>query len=324
MALVQGEYSFYTVRFLLGAAEAGFFPGVVFYLSLWLPAKERAKLLGIFYLAIPFAVVFGAVLSSPLLLLDGLLGLHGWQWLFVVEAVPAILLGLFLLTYLESEPSKAAWLDDDEKRWLTAEIAKEQRNVTDAEKHSVAKVLTDSSVLKFSAIYFCMNFAGVGLVMFLPMIVSGFGVSKLWAGVVTAIPYAAAAIVLPFWGRYSDRNRQNRAMHSAVSAFLVAVGLVSATATGNPAFMLLCISGAAIGIYAFAPPFWALNSTYFTGAAAATALAAINSIGNLSGFAAPFVMGWLKDTTGSFSMSLIVIAFGPAIAGLSMTFMRRR
>lgn len=324
MALVNGQWSFYLVRFLLGVAEAGFFPGIVFYLTLWLPAKERAKVLGIFYLAIPFAVVFGAMVSSPLLLLDGTLGLRGWQWLFVVEAIPAVLLGLFILGYLDNEPRHATWLDTEEKRWLQAEIAKDKMEVVSTEKHGIGAVLMNRQVLKFSAIYFCMNFAGVGLVMFLPLIVSGFGVSHLWAGVVTAIPYAAAAVVLPLWGRYSDKHQQSRTLHSAASAFLVAAGLATALLTGNPAFMLVSISGAAIGIYAFAPPFWALTSTFFTGAASATAIAAINSVGNLSGFVSPFVMGWLKDSTGSFEMSLLAIALGPAIAGLWLALTRRR
>ncbi len=320
-AFIVGEYSFLTIRFFLGMAEAGFFPGVVYYFTYWLPAKNRAKVLSIFYLAVPFAVVFGSLISSPLLMMHGILGLEGWQWLFLIEALPAVLLGIYIFFRLKDKPEQADWLTQDEKQWLAEALDKEKAVLAMPEKHRLRKVFSDPRVLKLSAIYFGMNFAGVGLIMFLPQIVTGFGSAISWVGVISGIPYFVAALCLPFLGRYSDRHPGNRAVHSGCSAAAVAIGLALCVFITNPVFMLLFICVAAIGIYSFAPPFWALCSNLFAGSASAAAIAAINSVGNLSGFASPFVMGWLKDTTGSFALSLLAIAAGPTLAAIGLVLM---
>jgi ACS family tartrate transporter-like MFS transporter len=278
--------------------------------------------MGILYLAIPVAVVVGSIISSPLLLLQGVGGFNGWQWLFIIEAIPALLLAIYIYFRLVDTPSEAKWLSAEEKQWLAEEIRK-GAPVAPAAKHSLLSVLGNPGVLKFSGIYFCMNFAGVGLVLFLPLIVQALGVSTLQAGFVTAIPYAVVVCVLPFIGKLSDKNYKTRALHSAISALVVFGGLTLATTTNNPALMLAFISCAAVGIYAFACPFWALCSNLFVGSASAVAIAAINSVGNLSGFAAPYAMGWLKDTTGNFSAALICIAMGPLIAAISLVFVYR-
>lgn len=323
-ALIQGEKSFFLIRFLLGVAEAGFFPGIIYYLSTWLPTRHRAKILGIFYLAIPLAIVFGSVISSPLLLLDGLSGLKGWQWLFIVEAVPAVLVGAYIFFRLDDKPDNAIWLSPEEKALLSRTLREEARLTATAEKQNgLAVMFKDRRVLYLSAIYFCMNFAGVGLVMFLPLIVSGFDPSHKFSGVIAAIPYAVVTCLLPFIGRLSDRYSHNRHVHCIIAALMVFVGLTLATTTSNPVIMLIFISIAAIGIYAFALPFWAYSSGFFSGAYAAVAIAAVNSVGNLSGFLSPYVMGILKDSTGSFNSALVCIALGPLISAVLFIVFKR-
>lgn len=314
-ALIQGEKSFFLIRFLLGVAEAGFFPGIIYYLSTWLPRRHRAKILGIFYLAIPLAIVFGSVLSSPLLLLDNTLGIRGWQWLFIIEAAPAVIIGIFIFLYMADKPEHAEWLSQDEKIFLNNTLAEEARQAEAQQKHgSIRVMLKDRRILFLSSIYFCMNFAGVGLVMFLPLIVNGFNGSHKFSGVITAVPYAVVACLLPFIGRLSDRYSNNRHVHCIIAALTVFAGLSLATTTTNPVIMLTFISIAAIGIYAFALPFWAYGSGLFSGSYAAVSIAAINSVGNLSGFVSPYTMGLLKDATGRFDAALICIAVGPLLS----------
>ncbi|MBT9431535.1 MFS transporter [Candidatus Sodalis endolongispinus] len=252
-AFISGEYSFFTIRFLLGMAEAGFFPGVVYYFSYWLPAKNRARVLSVFYLAVPFAVVFGSLISAPLLMMHGVGGLEGWQWLFIIEALPAFILGIYLFFRLKDKPEQATWLDDEEKAWLTATLNSEKANLATPGQHRLGKVFADPRVIKLSLVYFGMNFAGVGLIMFLPQIVAGFGSAISWVGVIAAIPYFVAAVLLPFIGRYSDRHPGNRALQSGCSAAAVAIGLALCVFISNPVAMLLLICLAAIGIYAFGP-----------------------------------------------------------------------
>ncbi|MGU6472363.1 MFS transporter [Salmonella enterica subsp. enterica serovar Yoruba] len=324
-ALIQGEKSFFLIRFLLGVAEAGFFPGIIYYLSTWLPTRHRAKILGIFYLAIPLAIVFGSVISSPLLLLDGMLSLRGWQWLFIVEAAPAVIIGAYIFLRMVDKPEDATWLTQEEKQYISQTLAEEMRcTVTVEKRNGLSVMMKDRRVLYLSGIYFCMNFAGVGLVMFLPLIVSGFDPSHKFSGVIAAVPYAVVACLLPFIGRLSDRFSHNRHLHCIIAALMVFVGLTLATTTSNPIIMLTFISIAAIGIYAFALPFWAYSSGFFSGAYAAVAIAAVNSVGNLSGFLSPYAMGILKDSTNSFNAALICIAFGPLISAVLFVIFKRK
>ena len=323
MAFVTGEKSFYTLRFLLGAAEAGFFPGVIYYLTFWLPSAYRARLLGIFYVAIPVAVVIGSLISAPLLKLDGMGGLHGWQWLFIIQAVPAVVLGIAFWAFMQDGPADATWLTPAERTDLLARIEHDRVRNSPAVPESPLGALTHPGVVKLSCIYFCMNLAGVGLVLFLPQIVAGFGAGPNWSPVITGIPYLVAAVFLPFWGRFSDADGRRR-LHAAFGAACVCLGLGLCVTVSNPVIMLALISVAAVGVYAFAPPFWALSSTLLTGSAAAAGLAAINSVGNLSGFLGPFLMGWIRDSTGSFSVGLLCIAIGPLCAALAMIAMSDR
>ena len=322
-ALVVGPYSFYAVRFLLGAAEAGFFPGVVYYMTLWLPSTYRARMLGIFYVASPVAIAFGALLSAPVLKLDGAFGLPGWQWLFVVEALPAIIMAFVFFFVMKDGPDDAQWLSAPEKALLKDRIEEDKRLNAPPQRMSLREVFVHPGILWLSAIYFGMNLAGVGLAMFLPQIVAGFGTGVGWTAVVTAIPYLCAAVALPFWGRYSDRHPNSRQRHCAIGAAALAISLAVCVFINSPWIMMLFICIAATGVYAFATPFFTLSSTLLSGSAAAAGLAIINSIGNLSGFVGPYVMGWVRDSSGSFTVGLLTIAIGPMFAAICMLALRR-
>jgi ACS family tartrate transporter-like MFS transporter len=322
-AFVSSEHSFYVIRFLLGAAEAGFFPGIIYYVTLWLPSEYRARLIGIFYVASPVAIALGAVISAPLLALDGVAGIPGWQWLFVSEAIPAVIMGGVFWLVMKNGPEDAPWLSSSEKTLLIAKVSEDRARVVQPKAMSLGQVFTHPGIVWLSVIYFGMNLAGVGLAMFLPQIVAGFGAGIGWTGVITAIPYACAAVVLPFWGRYSDGHAGSRQGHCAVGAAALTIGLAVCVFIPNPAVMMLFICIAAVGVYAFATPFFTLSSTLLSGSAAAAGLAIINSVGNLSGFAGPFVMGWIRDATGSFTIGLLAIAIGPAFAAVTMLVLRR-
>jgi ACS family tartrate transporter-like MFS transporter len=322
-AFVVGQNSFYVVRFLLGAAEAGFFPGVVYYITLWLPSEYRARMIGIFYVASPVAIALGAVISAPLLMLDGVFGIPGWQWLFVAEAIPAIVMSVVFFLVMKDTPKDAGWLTADEKALLLARVEEDRRLNTPPARLTLGQVFVHPGIVWLSAVYFGMNLAGVGLAMFLPQIVAGFGAGVGWTGVVTSIPYFCAAVALPFWGRYSDRHAGSRQGHCATGAAALAIMLSLCVFTHSPWLMMLFICVAAVGVYAFATPFFTLSSTLLSGSAAAAGLAVINSVGNLSGFAGPFVMGWIRDSTGSFTIGLLAIAIGPAFAAIAMLTLRR-
>lgn len=322
-AFVVGEHSFYAIRFLLGAAEAGFFPGIIYYVTLWLPSEYRARLIGIFYVASPVAIALGAVISAPLLALDGVAGIPGWQWLFVGEAIPAVIMGGVFWLVMKNGPEDAPWLSATEKQLLIARVADDRLRNAPPKPLAFGQVFSHPGVVWLSIVYFGMNLAGVGLAMFLPQIVAGFGTSIAWTGVVTAIPYACAAVILPFWGRYSDAHSASRQGHCAIGAAALAISLAVCVFVPNPVVMMLFICVAAIGVYAFATPFFTLSSTLLSGSAAAVGLAIINSVGNLSGFVGPFVMGWVRDSTGSFTIGLLAVAIGPAFAAIAMLLLRR-
>ena len=322
-ATVVGEKSFYFVRFLLGAAEAGFFPGVIYTMTLWLPSEYRARMIAIFYVASPVAIAAGAVLSAPLLALDGVWGLQGWQWLFIIEAVPAVVMAAVFWLYMQDSPEQAPWLTSEEKALLIARVEEDRVRTVKPQQLSLGQVFTHPGVLWLSACYFGMCLSGMGLALFLPQIVAGFGTGVGWTGIITAIPYACTAVALPFWGRYSAAHSGSRQGHCALGAAALAIPLALCVFVHDPVVMTLLICVAAFGVYAFAPPFFTFSSTLLSGTAAAAGLAIINSVGNLGSFAGPFVMGWIRDTTGSFTIGLLTIAVGAAFAMVAMLMLRR-
>ena len=315
MAFVGNETWFYVVRFLLGAAEAGFFPGMIFYLTLWFPAAYRARVIGYFMAAIPLSTVIGAPVSSAMLGLDGILRMHGWQWLFILEAAPALLLSVVVLFFLTDRPADAGWLSEDERRWLTDRLAIEERQREAARHYSVLQALLNPRVLALSLVYFGAVAANYGLSFFLPQIVKAFGMSNLETGFVAAVPYAVGVVGIVWWGRHSDAKLERR-FHTGFAIFVAAAGLTVAAFLNDPTAKMVAFSVAGFGIFGCLPVFWTLPTAFLSGAAAAGGIAIINSIGNLAGFVGPSVMGMIKDSTGSFTDGLLVLAGVAVVAVL--------
>jgi D-galactonate transporter len=301
------ENSFYLLRVLLGVAEAGFFPGIIFYPTLWFPAEYRARIVGYFMAAIPLSTVIGAPISGVLLYLHGGLGLAGWQWLFIIEAVPAIILAGVVFFYLTDQPADATWLAPDERQWLAERLALEQRQRRAVHDYSVMQSLVNPRVLGLSLVYFGAVATNYGLSFFLPQIVKAFGLNTLLTTLVSATPYVAGLIGMVWWGRRSDRVAERR-FHAAFPLFIAAAGIAVSTVFNDPALKMISLCVAGFGIFANLPVFWTLPTAFLSGAAAACGIAVINSIGNLAGFAGPFAMGWIKDHTGSYTGGLLLLA----------------
>lgn len=307
MAFIGGETGFYAVRVLLGAAEAGFFPGIIFYLTLWFPAAYRGRIVGYFMAAIPLSTVIGAPVSSMLLGFDGLAGFKGWQWLFIMEAVPALILSGVVLFYLTDRPSDATWLAEDERNWLASRLKAEQAQREAVHKIGVMQALANPKVLALSVVYFGAVATNYGTAFWLPQIVKGFGLTNLQTGFVTAIPYVIGTIGMVWYGLRSDRSLERKG-HVAVALLLAAVGIGASTLVTDPVLKMVSLSVGAFGVFAVLPVFWTLPTAFLSGASAAAGIAAINSLGNLAGFFGPYAMGAIKDATGSFNGGLLFIA----------------
>jgi MFS transporter, ACS family, tartrate transporter len=301
------ENAFYLIRVLLGAAEAGFFPGIIFYLTLWFPAEYRARIVGYFMAAIPLSTVIGAPISGLLLSLHGFGGLAGWQWLFIMEAVPAIILSGFVFFYLTDRPAEAVWLHVDERTWLAERLQLERRQREALHEYTVGQAMVNPQVIALSLVYFGAVATNYGLGFFLPQIVKAFGLSTFLTTVVSATPYVVGTIAMVWWGLRSDRVAERR-WHTAIPLFLAAAGIAVSTALDDPVLKMISFCVAGFGIFACLPVFWTLPTAFLSGAAAAAGIAVINSIGNLAGFAGPFAMGWIRDHTGSYAGGLLLLA----------------
>ena len=317
---VSNEGVFYSLRLLLGACEAGFFPGIIFYLTLWFPAAYRARVISLFMLAIPISSIIGSPISGILLGLTGW-GLEGWQWLFIIEGVPSILVGIGVLLYLTDFPRQARWLQNDEIAWLQGVQETEKRNKERVEHLSLLRALTDARILLCAVVYFCLNAASYGVAFFLPTIIKGFGVSDAQTGLLAALPFVFGAIGMVLLGRHSDRTMERKG-HVAVALLMAAVGIGLSGLLSNPIIVMALLCFAQIGVSAVPPMFWPLPASFLTGASAAAGIAAINSLGNLSGFAGPYAMGYLKDLTGAFTMGLLLLA-GCAVLGAAIVLRLR-
>jgi ACS family tartrate transporter-like MFS transporter len=308
MVFVSGPLSFYVLRFLLGAAEAGFFPGLIYYLTHWFPARERARAVALFMTATAMAGVIGAPISSALLRLDGLLGLRGWQWLFLVEGLPAILLAPVVLARLTERPADAAWLTPDERHWLSAEMEAEHAATTGA--HVTLRDAARSGRLwTLALLYFCIVIAFYGISFWLPQIMqTTSALSTSTIVLLSAIPYVAAMAGLVVIGTSSDRTRERR-WHVAVPCLVGAIGfLLTVWLGGTLGTALVTLSIAAFGIWGALGPFWTMPPAFLRGTAAAGGIAIVNSVGNVGGFAGPFLIGWVRDTTGAFTSGLLALA----------------
>jgi ACS family tartrate transporter-like MFS transporter len=315
MALVWNDTSFLVARFLLGAAEAGFFPGIILYFTYWYPAEYRARIIGIFMAAIPASSVIGSPVSGLLLGLDGALGIKGWQWLFICEGVPAILMSGAVLLYLTDRPRDATWLTPEERDWLASRLEREQATRESIRSFSLRQALLSPHVLALAVVYFGVVAANYGLSLWLPQIVKGFGLSNVQTGFVTAIPYVFGMIAMIAWGRHSDRTSE-RIWHVLGSAVLASVGLAAAAYLNSPILEMVALCFAAMGFFSAVSTFWTLPTALLSGTAAAAGIALINSIGNLSGFVGPYAVGWIKDATGDFSWGLLALAAGPLVSAI--------
>jgi ACS family tartrate transporter-like MFS transporter len=307
MAFVQGPNSFYTLRFLLGAAEAGFFPGIILYLSYWFPARQRAAVTAIFMAAAPLSTVLGSPVSGALLEMHGMFGFSGWQWMFIVEAVPAVILGVVVLFYMTDRPEKAKWLRDDERNWLVNTMNAEAARKAATASHSVWHGLADLRVIALSLVYFGTSAGLYTLGIWAPQIIKEFGLSSLQVGFLNALPGIVAVVAMVLWARHSDRTGE-RTWHVVGACLLASLGLVFAGFAGTVLAVLLALTLVNIGISAAKPPLWSMPTMFLSGSAAAAGIATINSIGNLGGFVGPAMIGWIKDLTGSFQGGLYFVA----------------
>ena len=318
MMLVRGPASFLTLRFLLGVAEAGFFPGILLYFTYWFPSEYRARVIAALFLAVPGSNAVTAALSGALLQLDGVWGLAGWQWLFALESLPAILLAPVVLGVLTDRPSMARWLDADERAWLEARLQAERQAIEATRRMTLAEALTDAQVLRLSFVYFTIVTATYGITFFLPLIVKSHGFSNVSTGLLTAVPYVTGLIGMVVWAASSDRRHERR-WHFVVAAWLAAAGLIAAgaTADAHPAISLGAMSLATVGIYGSKPAFWPLPSQFLSGRAAAGGIALVNAIGNLGGFVGPYAVGWIRESTDSYAAGIYFLAGCAAVSSLA-------
>src|ERR1700742_3269085 len=315
MAAVSGVWSFYGVRFLLGIAEAGFFPGIILYLTYWYPAEYRARFLAAFAIAVPVSTVIGAPISGLLLGLDGVWGLKGWQWLFISEGIPSVQPGIVTWFYLTDRPDNASWLTAEQRSWLSSRLKREVAAKQAANHLSLGQALASPKVLMLSLIYFGFVAALYGMQFWLPQIVKAFGFSNAQTGFVTAVPYLFGTVAMILWARHSDARRE-RVAHVGLPLLLTGLALGFCGYMDNPYVTMVALVVAAIGIFCTFGVFWTLPTAWLSGTAAAGAIALINSIGNLAGFAGPYLIGWVKETTGSTTTGLFVLAVLPLIAGI--------
>jgi sugar phosphate permease len=310
---LSAEHTFYLLRILLGFAEAGFFPGIIFFLTLWFPASHRARIIGYFMAAIPLSSALGSPVSAGLLGLDGAAGLRGWQWLFIVEAFPAIVLAFVTFFYLTDRPADATWPDPQGRAWLERRLALENQGREHVSPRSALASLADYRVLALAVVYFGAVACIYGIGFWLPTIIKGFGMSIAMTGWVNAIPYVVGFLGMVWWGKRSDREGE-RTMHMAVPLAMAAIGIGASAFLSDPLWKMLALTFGAFGVFACLPVFWTLPTAFLAGSAVAPGIAAINSIGNLSGYFGPFAMGWIKDATGSFLWGLVAIALCAVVA----------
>jgi len=302
-AFIRGPMSFYVMRLLLGAAEAGFYPGVLYFFTLWFPAAYRGRIIGLFLASIPITGIIGAPLSGWLLTLDGLNGLRGWQWLYIIEGLPAIVLAPLVILLIQDTPAKARWLPDADRERLESVLSLEKRRLDGRRAYTVLQALADPWVLFLALTYFSNVCMLNGITFFLPQVVKGFGYSNVQTGFLVAIPSLLALFVLIWWGRRSD-SRKERYGHAALANMAGGAALLAAMLLHDPAARIAAISVSYACTLAFTAPFWAIPGSFLTGASAAGGIAAISGLGVLGGVVTPWAIGHIHDLTGDFRVGL--------------------
>jgi len=310
------------MRFLLGAAEAGFFPGVILYLTYWFPAEYRARIVGLFMVAIPVSSFIGSPISAALLETDGWLGLRGWQWMFIVEAVPAVLLGVACLFVLSDRPADARWLGSEEREWLLARLQADGRRGKPVRQMSVWQVLWNKHVLVLSVVLAGSTAVSSGLQLWQPQIIKSYGLTNIQTGLLNSIPFALASVVMIWWGKRSDQTGE-RIWHASLPLMLTAVSLAFALLFDSLPSIIVILCLAVIGIYAGKGPVWAVSTEWLSAGTAAAGLAQINAISNLAGFGTTYVMGFIKDATGKFTLALVPLVVLSTAAALAILWIGR-
>ncbi|MEK6346030.1 MAG: MFS transporter [Burkholderia sp.] len=303
---VSGPVSFAIVRFLLGAAEAGFYPGVILYITYFFPAAYRSRVVAVFITGVPLSLFVGSPLSALLLELHGWLGMAGWKWMFLLEAIPSVLLGVACLRVLSDRPSSAPWLAPEELQWLERRLASDRAAQPDQPARPLMKLLLAPKVLGCAFVYAGISAAAVGLAVWQPQIIKSHGLSNLEAGMLNAVPYGAAVIAMLVWGRMSDTSG-NRRVYTLVPMVLVSLALASVGAIGNLPLTIGALSIALMSTFAFKGPFWAFVYENFTPREAAVVLAQVNAIGGLGSFLGSWLFGLVKGATGSYALGLLPI-----------------
>ena len=322
MAMVVGPNSFYAVRLLLGAAEAGFFPGVILYLTYWFPAKYRARIVGLFTVAIPVSSFLGSPVSAALLGTDGWLGLRGWQWMFIMEAVPAVLLGIVCLVLLNDRPADAKWLDPEQRSWLQGRLDAEGKRPRTVGQLGVWRILWNKHVLALSVVLAGSTAVSSGLQIWQPQIIKSYGLTNMQTGLLNAVPFALASVIMILWGKRSDQTGE-RVWHTALPLMMTAVSLASALVFHSLFALIVILCLAIIGIYAGKGPVWAFSTELLSAGAAAAGLAQINAISNLAGFGTTYLLGYIKNLTGSYPIAMLPLAGLSAVAGLTILLIGR-
>lgn len=323
-AFVESANTLYVLRFLLGAAEAGFFPGVILYLTYWIPGKYRARVIATFMVAIPAANFIGSPVSGLILSLDGWYGMRGWHWLFILEGVPAVILGIAAFFLLSNRPKDARWLNQEQKAWLNSTLETENAKKKAIGHISLWQLLRHKHIWVMALIYAGASAAGSTLSVWSPQLLKSFGLDNLTTGLVNAIPYGLASILMIVWGRSSDRSGERR-WHTALTLFLIAGGLLSAFITNSLSGSVVILSLVLIGAYSMKGPFWALASGWMSSTTAAAGLAAIGAMANLIGGGLMVnVYGIINQATGSHMLAMVPLAILCGIGGIAVLVMGRK
>jgi len=323
MALVESPTSLYVLRFLLGAAEAGFFPGVVLYLTWWIPARYRARIIASFMVAIPLANFIGSPLSGLILTLDGWLGLRGWHLLFIIEGLPAVLLGIAAWFVLSNRPHEARWLRPEQRQWLEATLQAEREKKKNIGHISTWQLLKHKHIWLMALIYSGASAAGTTLSVWSPQLLKSFHLDNLSTGLLNAIPYGLASVLMIVWGRSSDRTGERR-WHTALTLFMIAGGIFAAFINLSLPATIIIMSLILVGAYSMKGPFWALASGWMSSSSAAAGLAAIGAIANLIGGAVMVnAYGIINEKTGSHTLALLPLALLCLAGGVAVVMMGR-
>ncbi|NPT35695.1 MFS transporter [Paraburkholderia xenovorans] len=323
MVFVEGTRSFVVLRFLLGAAEAGFYPGVILYITYFFPSAYRGRIVAIFTTGVPLSLFFGSPVSTLLLEMHGLLGLAGWKWLFLLEALPSVVLGIVCLWVLSDRPATARWLDEHERKWLERRMRDDRAAQPDQPSRPILRLLVDPKVLGCALVYAGVAAASIGLAVWQPQIIKSHGLTDLETGLLNSVPYGAAVIAMLVWGRMSDTGT-SRTLYTLVPLVLISVALASISAIDRLSLTVFALSVAVMATYAFKGPFWALVSETFAPSEAAVVLAHVNAIGGLGSFLGSWLFGLVKGTTGSYALGLLPIVVLTALGALIVAFLSGR